>query len=91
MQMPGMEYTVFNLGEKMIAGMMAPTPEMKDMEHKWFTYFTVDDADEAAKKAAELGGMVAVKPTDIPNVGRFACLVSPQGVIFFVLKYLARQ
>jgi predicted enzyme related to lactoylglutathione lyase len=91
MPMPGMEYTVFSLGEKMIAGMMAPTPEMKDMPRAWVTYFTVDDADAAAKKAAELGGMVAVQPTDIPNVGRFACIVSPQGVMFYVLQYLPRE
>jgi uncharacterized protein len=61
------------------------------MPRAWVTYFTVDDADAAAKKAAELGGMVAVQPTDIPNVGRFACVVSPQGVMFFVLQYLPRE
>ena len=91
MPMPGMEYTVFSLGDRMIAGMMAPTPEMKDMPRAWVTYFTVDDADEAAKKAAELGGTVCVQPTDIPNVGRFAGIVSPQGVLFFVLKYIPRE
>jgi uncharacterized protein len=91
MPMPGMEYTVFSLGEKMIAGMMAPTPEMKDMPRAWVTYFTVANADEAAKKAAELGGTVFVKPTDIPNVGRFAGIFSPQGVMFFVLQYLPRD
>jgi predicted enzyme related to lactoylglutathione lyase len=91
MPMPGMEYTVFSLGEKMIAGIMQPASGMKDMPPQWVTYFTVDDADVAAKKAAELGGTVMVPPTDIPEVGRFAGLISPQGVMFLVLKYLPRE
>jgi predicted enzyme related to lactoylglutathione lyase len=90
MPMPGMEYTVFSLGEKMIAGMMEPLPGM-NMPPQWFTYFTVNDADETAAKASELGGMVMVPPTDIPNVGRFSAIVSPQGVMFFVIKYLPRE
>ena len=88
MPMPGMEYTVFSLGDKMIAGMMAPTPQMGEMPPLWVTYFTVNDADETAKKALELGGSVCVQPTDIPSVGRFCGVVSPQGVMFMALKYL---
>jgi predicted enzyme related to lactoylglutathione lyase len=91
MPMPGMEYTVFHLGDKMIAGMMAPTPDMTSMPPQWVTYFTVNDADETAKKAADLGGTVMVPPTDIPSVGRFAAIVSPQGVSFLVIKYLPRE
>ena len=55
------------------------------------TWFTVNDADETAAKASELGGTVMVPPTDIPNVGRFSGIVSPQGVMFFVIKYLSRE
>jgi len=91
MPMPGMEYTVFSLGDKMIAGMMEPTPAMAGMPPHWATYFTVNDADECAKKAPELGGTVIVPPTDIPEVGRFCGVTSPQGVTFFVIKYLPRQ
>ena len=91
MPMPGMDYTVFNLGEKMVAGMMEPMPDMAGMPPQWVTYFTVDDADETANKAAELGGTVMVPPTDIPNIGRFCGVVSPQGVSFFAIKYLPQQ
>ncbi|HEU4879074.1 MAG TPA: VOC family protein [Gemmatimonadaceae bacterium] len=91
MPMPGMDYTVFHNGDKMIAGMMQPNAGMKDMPPHWATYFTVNDADETAKKAAELGGMVVVPPTDIPTVGRFSAIVSPQGVGFLVIKYLPRE
>ena len=88
MQMPNMQYTVFSLGDKMVAGMMEPMP---GMPNSWVTYFTVDDTDAAAKKATELGGTVFVPPTDIPNVGRFCGISSPQGVAFFVIKYLPRE
>jgi predicted enzyme related to lactoylglutathione lyase len=90
MAMPGMDYTVFNLGDKMVAGMMEPMPDMKDMPPQWVTYFTVDDTDATAKKAAELGGTVIVPPTDIPDVGRFCGIMSPQGVMFYTIKYLPR-
>ena len=91
MHMPGMDYTVFNLGDQRVAGMMAPTPDMSGMPPQWVTYFTVNDTDETAEKAAELGGTVFVPPTDIPTVGRFSGIASPQGVSFFVIKYLPRQ
>ena len=91
MPMPGMDYTVFYNGDKMIAGMMQPHASMKDMPPHWATYFTVKDTDETAKKAAELGGMVVVPPTDIPTVGRFSAIVSPHGVGFLVIKYLPRE
>ena len=41
------------------------------------------------QKAADLGGRVYVKPTDIANVGRFAVLADPQGAVFDIIK-LAR-
>jgi predicted enzyme related to lactoylglutathione lyase len=70
--------------------MMQPNPGMKGMPPQWATYFTVNDADETAKKAAELGGTVIVPPMDIPTVGRFCGITSPQGVMFLVIKYLPR-
>jgi predicted enzyme related to lactoylglutathione lyase len=88
MNMENMDYTTFKLGdEPPIAGMMAITGEMGPMPPHWGTYFTVDDADEAVRKATELGGSVMMPAMDIPNVGRFAALTSPQGVMFSVIKY----
>jgi len=87
MQMPGMDYTTFKLGETPIAGMLAITPEMGKMPPHWGTYLTVDDPDEAARKAEELGATILVPLQDIPEVGRFCCIQSPQGVMFYVIKY----
>jgi predicted enzyme related to lactoylglutathione lyase len=87
MPMPHMEYTVFKLDGVPIAGMMAIQPQMGKMPPHWGVYFTVTDADKSASEAAKLGGKVCVPPTDIPNVGRFAGIISPQGIMFYVIKY----
>jgi len=87
MRMPGHVYTVFKRGEAFVAGAMRITPEMGALRPHWATYFTVDDADAAARDAARLGARVCVPPTDIPNVGRFCGITSPQGVTFYVLAY----
>ena len=86
---PGMDYTVFKNGETEIAGMM-PVP-YPGMTPHWGTYFTVKDADEAARVAKELGATLFVPPMDIPGIGRFSGILSPQGVRFFVIQYLPRQ
>ena len=87
MPMPGMTYTVFKHGSESIAGMMAITPEMGAMPPHWGSYFTVDDADEAARLAVELGATICVPLHDIPDVGRFCGINSPQGVMFYVIRY----
>jgi predicted enzyme related to lactoylglutathione lyase len=89
MPMPGMgDYTVFSYEGVQIAGMMATEGPMKDVPPSWATYFTVEDIDKTAALVGELGGTVFVPPMDIPNVGRFAGLISPQGVRFFAITYL---
>ena len=42
--------------------------------------------DEGARKVAALGGKVLREPADIPNVGRFAVVADPQGVVFQLFK-----
>jgi predicted enzyme related to lactoylglutathione lyase len=83
--MPGMEYTVFRNGGTDAAGMMKVPHE--GIPPHWGTYFTVDDADEAAKVAEGLGAQLFVPPMDIPGVGRFCGIVSPQGVRFYAIQY----
>ncbi len=91
MHMPGMDYTTFKIGDTPIAGMMAIAGDMQGTPPRWATYFTVDNVDETAKKVVELGGSLSIPPLDIPTVGRFAGVLSPQGVRFMVITYLPRQ
>jgi predicted enzyme related to lactoylglutathione lyase len=86
--MPGMTYTTFKLGAEPIAGMMQIAPSMgADVHPHWGTYFCARDVDVAARDAAKLGATIFIPPHPIPNVGRFAGLISPQGVRFYVIQY----
>jgi len=81
-------YTLFKrAGEDGNAGgMMNIPPNMQGVPPHWLAYFAVADCDASAKKAGELGGKVAVPPTDIPNIGRFAIVQDPQGATFALFK-----
>jgi len=87
MPMGDFDYTVLSQGGTMVGGLMPLLPHMGPMPPHWAVYMTVDDCDASAAKAAALGGQVCVPPMDIPNTGRFAGIVSPKGVMFYVIKY----
>ena len=40
-----------------------------------------------AREAVALGATLCVPVMDIPDVGRFCGITSPQGVTFYVIKY----
>jgi predicted enzyme related to lactoylglutathione lyase len=84
----GMEYTLAKVGEERIAGIMSNQCSGGEIKPQWGVYITVDDVDATVIKAEELGGKVLMPPTDIPNVGRFATLMDPQGVMFSIITYL---
>jgi predicted enzyme related to lactoylglutathione lyase len=87
MAMEGFAYTTFKLGDAYVAGLMQLTPDMGNLWPHWGTYFTVRDADATAREAEALGATICVPAQDVPNVGRFCGITSPQGVTFFVIKY----
>jgi hypothetical protein len=80
----GPPYTVWMLGDRGIGGAMAPP--MEGMPAFWGIYFSVDDTDATVAKAQELGASVLNGPMDVPDVGRMAALMDPQGAAFSVLK-----
>jgi predicted enzyme related to lactoylglutathione lyase len=88
MPMPDFTYTTFKNEGQYVAGMMPILPHMGNCPSHWGTYFTVDDVDASEKLAKELGATVCIPAQDIPNVGRFAALTSPQGVMFYVITYV---
>jgi len=51
----------------------------------FLTYVAVDDVDETAKLAAELGGKVH-KTMDIPNVGRMSIIEDPTGAMIAAFR-----
>jgi uncharacterized protein len=87
-QMDGMPYTVFRVGEKGVAGMMAMTGDQWPAETPphWMPYFGTADTDATAARIQELGGTVSVPPTDIPGVGRFAVAADPASAYFSIIS-----
>jgi predicted enzyme related to lactoylglutathione lyase len=80
----GTGYTLFLKGKDMVGGVMkCPRP---GNPAQWIGYVIVDDVGATAKKAAKLGGEVVVPPFDVPDVGRIAVLVDPQGAAIGIFK-----
>jgi predicted enzyme related to lactoylglutathione lyase len=59
---------------------------MDGMPAFWGVYFAVADCDATVTKAQELGAQVLNGPMDVPEVGRMAALIDPQGAAFSVIK-----
>ncbi len=81
-----MDYTLLRAGGTEVAGVLQITEDMGPIPPHWAVYFGVDDVDQTVSKAQSLGADVYVPPTDIPEIGRFACLADPQGADFNVFK-----
>jgi predicted enzyme related to lactoylglutathione lyase len=86
--MPGMNYTLFKLGEAGVAGLMATPQSALDMgaPPAWMGYVAVDDVDACAAAMGKDGAKVLHPPTDIPSVGRFAVIADPQGAAICLFK-----
>ena len=87
MEMPGFTYTSLKLGDAWVAGIMPRMPEMGDIPPHWAVYFTVKDVDATEAAATKLGANVCVPAVDIPGVGRFCGIISPQGVMCYAMTY----
>jgi uncharacterized protein len=80
-------YTVWQLGEQPVGGMMQMSEEYfpPEVPPHWGVVFAVADCDAAVAKARELGATVTNEPMDMP-IGRFAGLIDPQGASFTVMQ-----
>lgn len=79
-------YTQFTHGGRICAAMYQLTPDQTNqgMVSQWFQYVTVDDADRAAARAAELGGSVLAGPLEVMEHGRMAVLRAADQSVFCV-------
>jgi predicted enzyme related to lactoylglutathione lyase len=86
--MPGMNYSLFMLGDTHVAGLMNLPEEACRMgaPPSWIGYVAVDDVDASAEQAKRLGGVVHVPPRDIPDVGRFSVIADPQGATLALFR-----
>jgi uncharacterized protein len=86
MGVPGMPYTIFNIGEIGQAGMLTVPAEAAAMgtPPSWIGYIVVDDTDAYVAKITAAGGKLCKEPTDVPGMLRFAVMSDPQGAAFVV-------
>jgi uncharacterized protein len=89
---PGIRDQVAEVGgppgfEDVVASINPIPDDQPDTPPHWSVTFGVDDADEIAAKAGELGGKVLVPPFDAPWV-RMTILQDPQGATFIANKFV---
>jgi len=80
----GADYTLFLKGKDMVGGLMkGPQP---GNSAQWIAYVIVKNVKATAKKAIKLHGKVVIEPFDVPDVGRIAVLVDPQGAAIGIFE-----
>jgi len=52
-----------------------------DVPPFWFSYVSVESAERAAERAADLGGSVHAEPADVLEAGRLAIVTDPTGAM----------
>jgi uncharacterized protein len=66
-------------------GIRQQTERERNVEPSWLAYFTVESADEAARRAEQLGGRALVATMEI-SIGRYAVVADPQRAAFAVFE-----
>ena len=82
------DYDMWTTGGVPFAGIFKLTDQLRQqgVPPNWMAYVEADDVDATVAKAKSLGATVMAGPGDIPNVGRYAVVVDPQGAAFGVYK-----
>ena len=84
MEIPGQDKaTIYAAGK---GGFANPVPLEKDFPGPsyWMVYITVENVDEACKRAEKIGGKVCVPAFALPTIGRTAVINDPIGSAFYV-------
>lgn len=82
----GVVYSMMKLDDRFVAAISPQPAQQREagVPSLWSSYVSVSDADEAARRAAELGGAVHAPPFDVFDAGRMAVIQDPQGAFFMV-------
>jgi hypothetical protein len=77
-------YTMFQLEGRHTgaAYTMRPQQQSQGVPPHWMIYISVESADDAASRAAQLGGKVLAPPCDVYDIGRMAVVQDPSGAVF---------
>jgi predicted enzyme related to lactoylglutathione lyase len=88
-----LDYVEFHLDDESVAGLspmplnpMVAADRLDQAPNAWRVYFAVDDVDATTARVVELGGTVAMEPSEILT-GRFAIVDDPQGARFDLITF----
>jgi len=85
-QIPETPYTMFMVGDRPVAGVMAHAEEMVEMPSVWSTYVAVEDAAATCERAKELGGAIVQEPFEVPDGGMIAMIADPAGAMLCLFQ-----
>lgn len=88
--MPGLAYRLFTMEDEPLAGLMALPEGARSFgaTPHWIGYVSVDDVDAAVIRVRQLGGVVRVPPTDVPDISRFSVVADPETATLALVKGL---
>ena len=75
-------YTMLQKNGKDVGALYQMGPEQKGIPPNWGSYVAVENANDAAAHAKELGATVMLEPFDVMEHGRMAVLQDPAGAVF---------
>jgi predicted enzyme related to lactoylglutathione lyase len=83
----GAPYTLVKSGGRAIAGISrARRPRPDQPVSQWLSFMSVADVDRAVQQTRAAGGSVVAGPLDLPNVGRGAVVLDPDGAPLGLLR-----
>ena len=74
-------YTMLQKNGKDVGGLYQMGPEQKGTPPNWGSYVAVENANDAAAHAKELGATVMMEPFDVMEHGRMAVIQDPTGAV----------
>lgn len=86
MSTKGGTYHLLHVGEKQVGGIMKMPADAAGAPPYWASYLSVPDVDAVCANAKACGGKVMWGPMEMPDVGKMAAIIDPQGACFDVMK-----
>ena len=79
-------YTIYRLDGQDVGASYAMMQDQRDggIPTNWMSYIAVENADETAARAKELGATLMVEPFDVMELGRMAVVQDPTGAVFSI-------
>ncbi len=82
----GVRYTLAQVGDRPVGGLMGFPPGVPDPKPAWLGYILVDDVDAMTERVKQAGGAMYRAPDSIPTIGRFSVVADPQGAVFMLFR-----